>query len=66
MSNPPTSFGRCKRTATRAFGPRSARHGRTSGDGMTLKLNLLPAAGQDIVVRKAKPKVADQVDEVPY
>jgi len=36
------------------------------GDGMSLKLNLLPIAGQDIVVRKAKPKAADQVDEVPY
>jgi hypothetical protein len=36
------------------------------GDGMSLKLNLLPLAGQDIVVRKAKPKSTDQVDEVPY
>jgi hypothetical protein len=36
------------------------------GDGMSLKLNLLPVAGQDIVVRKAKPKSPDQVDAVPY
>jgi hypothetical protein len=34
---------------------------------MSLKLNnLLPAAGQDIVVRKAEPKTPDQVEEVPY
>jgi hypothetical protein len=36
------------------------------GDGMSLKLNLLPAAGQDIVVREAEPKAPDQVEEVPY
>jgi hypothetical protein len=33
---------------------------------MSLKLNLRPVAGQDIVARKAKPKTPDQVDEVPY
>jgi len=31
-----------------------------------LKLNLMPLAGQDVVIRMAKPKTTDQVEEVPY
>lgn len=36
------------------------------GDGMSLKLNLMPLAGQDVVIRMAKPKTTDQVEEVPF
>jgi hypothetical protein len=35
--------------------------------GMSPKLNLLPTAGQDIVIGRVKSKtITDQIGEVPY
>jgi hypothetical protein len=33
-----------------------------AGDGMPLKLNLLPGAGYDIVIRRVKSKITGLID----
>jgi hypothetical protein len=47
------------------WGPIGAAWQHGDGDGMSLRFKFWPTAGPDIVIRKIKPKVEDQIFNEP-